>query len=301
MKRCLDEGLLQAYMDGELSPEQSNAAAAHLAACAACADALALVQSETAFFASALAPDESVGVPTEILRARLSAAVAQLESSPETTRGGARRSSFGGFLATLSGLFTFTPRGAAAFAGLLAVLTVATVLFVIQKTQRTTGDSQIAQTESAKPPTAIPSGVTPNQSNVGPRTGTMPEGTGAIMTKPVGYKPHSVNRKNMERRSLAQPSVKGEFLQGEKDYQTAIASLEKTIKMGGDAVLSPSVRVKYERNVAILDSAIGESRRVAAENPKDKDAVGFLMAAYQSKVELLTKVADQAQVATVGR
>jgi hypothetical protein len=29
--------------------------------------------------------------------------------------------------------------------------------------------------------------------------------------------------------------------------------------------------------------------------------VGFLMAAYQSKVELLTKVADQAQVAAVGR
>jgi hypothetical protein len=129
----------------------------------------------------------------------------------------------------------------------------------------------------------------------------MPEDTSATINTPVVGKPRSVNRKNMERRSLAQPRVKEEFLQGEKNYQTAIASLEKTIKMGGDAVLSPSVRVKYERNVAILDSAIGESRRVAAENPKDKDAVGFLMAAYQSKVELLTKVADQAQVATIGR
>ena len=61
------------------------------------------------------------------------------------------------------------------------------------------------------------------------------------------------------------------------------------------------VRVTYERDLALLDSAIKETRRVAAENPKDKDAVGFLMSAYQSKVELLTKVADQAQVAALGR
>jgi len=92
-----------------------------------------------------------------------------------------------------------------------------------------------------------------------------------------------------------------ELLPGEKDYQTAIASLEKTIKMGGDATLKPSVRVDYERNLAILDSAISQTRNVAARNPKDKDAVGFLMSAYQSKVELLTKVADQAQVAALGR
>ena len=92
-----------------------------------------------------------------------------------------------------------------------------------------------------------------------------------------------------------------ELLQGEKSYQTAIASLEKTIKMGGDSSLKPSLRVEYERNLAILDTAIAQTRQVAAQNPKDKDAVGFLMSAYQSKVELLTKVADQAQVAALGR
>ena len=91
------------------------------------------------------------------------------------------------------------------------------------------------------------------------------------------------------------------MLPGEKDYRQAIASLETTIKMGGDATLKPALRVQYERNIAILDSAIEQTRKVAAQNPKDKDAVGFLMSAYQSKVELLTKVADQAQVAALGR
>ena len=94
---------------------------------------------------------------------------------------------------------------------------------------------------------------------------------------------------------------KKELLPGEKDYKAAIASLEKTIKFGGDSSLRPAVRVQYERNIAILDSAIEQTRKVASKNPKDKDAVGFLMSAYQSKVELLTKVAEQAQVSALGR
>ncbi len=90
------------------------------------------------------------------------------------------------------------------------------------------------------------------------------------------------------------------FLPGEREYQTTIATLDKTIK-AGDAVLKPKVISNYERNVAVLDRAIEESRRVALRNPKDKEAVSFLMSAYQSKVELMTTVADNAQVATLDR
>jgi hypothetical protein len=56
-----------------------------------------------------------------------------------------------------------------------------------------------------------------------------------------------------------------------------------------------------ERNVAELDKAITASRRKAQRNPQDKDAKDFLFAAYQSKVELLTTVADQTQMAALGR
>jgi hypothetical protein len=90
-------------------------------------------------------------------------------------------------------------------------------------------------------------------------------------------------------------------LPGEKDYEQAIASLSRAISAGGDAVLKPQVRAEYERSVAVLDKAIEETRRVARRNPKDRDAVEYLMSSYQSKVELLTTVADQAQVAALGR
>jgi hypothetical protein len=297
----MDEGLLQAYMDGELSPEQESEAAAHMATCEACADALASAESETAFFAASFAPDESVNVPTEILRARVNAAVARLESSPESNLSNSRGWSFGGFLASLSGLFTFAPRGAVAFAGLLAILTVATILFMVQRSQRTTGSNQIARTESVTPITATPSEVIPNNKNIEQSVATPETGDLNTIIQKANYTPRSVKKNSVGRGRVAPLPLKEQSLPGEKDYQTAIASLEKTIKMGGDAVLRPAVRVEYERNLAILDSAIGETRRVAAGNPKDKDAVGFLMSAYQSKVELLTKVAEQAQVSALGR
>jgi hypothetical protein len=88
---------------------------------------------------------------------------------------------------------------------------------------------------------------------------------------------------------------------GEKNYREAIASLEKVVWAEGDSVLNQRARIEYERNIAVLDRAIEETRRVALRNPKDRDAVSFLMSAYQSKVELLTTVTDQAQVAAIGR
>src|SRR5947209_1435047 len=137
MKRCLDEGLLQAYLDGELSQERMSAAAAHVAACERCADALAAVESETAFFATAFAPDDTVGVPTEALRSRIGAAVAQLESTSNTNGVRSRGLNFGGLLASLSDLFNFTPQTAVAFASVLAVVALAAIFFAIHKSPNT--------------------------------------------------------------------------------------------------------------------------------------------------------------------
>ena len=305
MKKCLDEGLLQAYLDGELSQELTNETTAHVAACEACASALADAENESALFATAFAPDEQVNVPTAALRARLNEAVARLETSTE--RNGGRGWSLGGFLASLSGLFSFTSRGAAAFASVLAVVALALVFFVVKRSQQTPdqapNERQIAQDVQ-------PTGVQKNNGATGEVNETrttervtppkVANGPSARVVS-AGFKSSGVGGKRGVVKSDKSLSLKEELLPGEKQYQTAIASLEKTIKMGGDSVLRPPVRVQYERSVALLDSAIGETRRVAVANPKDKDAVGFLMSAYQSKVELLTKVADQAQVAALGR
>ena len=310
-KRCLDEGLLQAYIDGELSNERAAEAAAHIASCDACASALAGVESESAFFSAAFAPDESVSVPTELLRSRIGAAVAQLEDSHGLNQKRSDGWSFGGFLASLSGLFNVTPRTAAALASLLVLVAAGVIYFAFIKQSASTGGPQPSRQEIAsngvKPaPTSEVAPPTPSVDNPGDGSGAdaapNEKGNGKPFMVNAGFKPrHRVNR-NAEARPKSTPDAPKELVvPGEKDYQQAIASLEKTIKMGGDASLKPSLRVEYERNIAILDSAIAQTRQVASKNPKDKDAVGFLMSAYQSKVELLTKVADQAQVAALGR
>ena len=294
--RCLDETILQAYIDGELSHEQAAEAAAHLAACDACAAALAEAEGEASFFATAFAPDESVSVPTEVLRARIGAAVAQLESSTESNQKHSQGWSFGALFASLSGLFNFTPQSAAAFAGLLLAVALGIIYFSSQSSQQTpTRTNEGEQLASGnQPPTPV---VTPTAEVAVP--GSTPEKVKETVSQVANYKPRTSSRVGGKRRPAATP--KEEALPGEKEYQTAIASLEKTIKLGGEQSLRPTLRADYERNIALLDSAITQTRQVAARNPKDKDAVDFLMAAYQSKVELLTRVADQAQVAALGR
>lgn len=293
--RHLDEGIIQAYIDGELSREHAAAAAAHLAACEACSASLAEAEGESSFFAAAFAPDDSVSVPTAALRARLNVAVAQLEASAESSRQHSRRRGFGGFLASLPSLFTFTPRTAAAFATLLVAVAAGIIYVSSRRAQQTTSTQEVAR---ATPTPERPSAATPTTEDDEESKSAEPvEKAGGETTR--AQSKHRT--RNVRRPQPAPPTVKEEALPGEREYRTAIASLEKTIKLGGDESLRPALRADYERNLAVIDSAIEQTRQVAARNPKDKDAVSFLMSAYQSKVELLARVADQAQVAALGR
>lgn len=302
---CLDEGLLQAYMDGELSPESAAAAATHVARCEACADALASAASENDFLSAALGPDEAWSVPTEALRSRVNAAVARLGDAAEPAR--SPRWNLGALLAPLSGLFSFTPARAAAFASVVAVVAFAAVFLSVQK--RTTDErpgpagSQLAST-AATPETNLPGVVVvPPQTT---DTTNPPVVSGpAVVEKGVRVVNASAKRERAVTPRRAGSEVKREaapeLLPGEKGYVEAIASLSKTVELGGDAVLRPAARADYERNLAVVDQAIAETRRVARQNPRDPEAVSFLLSAYQSKVDLLSTVAEQAQVATLGR
>jgi anti-sigma factor RsiW len=299
--RHLEEGIIQAYIDGELSREHAAAAAAHLAACEACSAALAEAEGESSFFAAAFAPDESVSVPTAALRARLNAAVAQLDAAAESGRRHSQGRSFGGFLASLSGLFPFTPRAAAAFATLLVAVAAGIVYFSSQRSQQSpAGPQRSSEIANVNPAPAPKSNAVQTAPEVVPAASPSPVRAEKV-NQLAAYKPRASSRAAESKRQPQASAPKAVELPGEKEYQTAIASLEKSIKFGGEQSLRPTVRADYERNLALLDSAIQQTRQIAAQNPKDKDAVGFLMSAYQSKVELLSRVADQAQVAALGR
>jgi hypothetical protein len=89
MKDCLNDAMLQAWLDGELSAEDAAAAQSHVAACEACA-ASARVASQ----ALSLADDGwEAGLPATIPTARLRARLAETSAVPPglvAFRGGRR-------------------------------------------------------------------------------------------------------------------------------------------------------------------------------------------------------------------
>jgi hypothetical protein len=316
---CLDEGTLQAYLDGELAPELLNGAAMHLAACPSCAEAACAAEAELALFSTAYAPLLQASVPTEILRARLDNAIAELNSPQRRVAAmpapGRVRSFFASLVASLT---TFSPRQATAFASLLVAVALAVVFFALTRTpDNPTSPKEIAgNSQTATPANPVVRTVEqPTQSDqVAIKT---PDST-IIATNALANakRPPVLRGRRYEVASNAgtragNPIVKDEsalapvvtstsepVLADEKTYINSIASLSSAIEAQGSGGLTPTLRAEYERNLAVVNQAIVSSRVAARRNPQDTDAKEFLRSAYQNKVEFLSAVADQAQIAS---
>jgi hypothetical protein len=336
METCLDEGTLQAYLDGELSPDASNTAAAHIGACALCAAAALAAEQELALFSTAFAPAFSASVPTEKLRARLDEALAAMDAQPQFAPLPARprlRSYFDSLIASLT---TFTPRQATAFASFLVAVALAVVFALMQTPDSPDTPEDIASVKQTPAP-ASP-GVLPNASpNASPdvspdvRSGNSPArnnevavqapvevanasalpargGNRASVVKTgVSVSPRTAQARE-ERGGVGDaPEVAGAIpaattvepvLADEKTYLSSIASLASAIEAQKAEGMTPTLRAEYERNLAVVNQAIISSRVAVRRNPQDTDAKEFLRAAYQNKVELLSAVADQTQLAS---
>lgn len=335
METCLDEGTLQAYLDGELSPETAQGVAAHLDACAACATAAGVAEQEFAFFSTTFADALPASVPTEKLRARLDAAIAELNApqrafAPARMSAASRLRSF--FDALVASLTTFTPRQATAFASFLVAAALVVVFALMQTpddenapqqiarvttetpaaptaqtgsdSSRVDGGNVAAQSPDGKFDTAVPSRgvVSPKVTENGgatrnprPRSGRggAREAVDATANANIPDATVAANTTAATESVAAEP-----VLADEKTYLSSIASLTSAIEAQGQEGMTPTLRAEYERNLAVVNQAIVASRVAARRNPQDTDAKEFLRTAYQNKVELLSAIADQTQLAS---
>lgn len=279
MKQCLDEGTLQSYFDGELPIEMMESATVHLSSCAACAAMAREFEEEAALLTSALAAEFDAPVPTEQLRRRIDAAVADL-NVPIVVE---KRSLFG----SLTSLFNFAPQQALGYAGLIVVLAFAAVFGVMKmRSVQPTNQSTVAsnQTTPANNPTAThdPVSTTANNGSEIPKVKLPDEGV--RRPQPVVYKPAPAPR------VAAKGPAPVKLLPGERVYLQTIAKLDSTIK--AQKSMRPALQVEYERNLAVVDRAIAATRTAAKNDPNNPDAADFMFAAYQSKVDLLNTIAD---------
>lgn len=304
MRECVDEAVLQSYVDDELSPALATSVAAHVAACRACADALNEVAAENAIFARAFEAEMTLDVPTVRLRARIDAALDGMNSPAKNSESKHGRS-LSGWLASFATSFKASPQRALSFASLIVIIAFAAIFAAIQlrrpagsntPTDAVALNNPVPQTS----PTAI---TTPPATAVVTPTPT-PENGDTNSAPPNGSK----QKKHAKPILVPEPDqlrkddlASAKPLPGEANYLKAINSLTTEIAASGETGLKPSLRAEYERNLAVLDQAINSSQRTARRHPTDPDAAEFLYASYQSKLDLLTTVAEQVRPAIAAR
>lgn len=305
MNMCLDEGMLQAYMDGELASAQLEACAAHLATCATCAELAHEAEHESTLCATAFASVLSVPAPTARLRVRLEDALAAAQAPPQRiAESPATR--LRAWAAALTASFALRPRYIGAFASFLLAVAL-TVTLTMMRPKQPQSDGQIAGVQQVNAP-VVAGAQTDNKETKqaienrvgGEPTSSRVSGTGSRRSASPQFvkatdKPRVNGGRNADveaNKLAAQPAP---LLPDEKNYMTTIATLDAAIRAQGQEALPPSLRAEYERNLAVVDQAIIATRVATRRNPQDTDAKAFLRAAYQNKVDLLTTVADQTQ------
>ena len=282
MIRCLDEGKLQSYFDGELSIEMMESVTSHLASCVTCAAAARELEEESAFVMSALAAELESSVPTERLRERINEAV--LGDRLAIAQSREKASGLAGFF---SGLLNFGTQRTLGYASLAVVLAFAAIVGVV-KMRTTTAPTQVDKTNTQAG----------NKQQVGDNAVAQvsPEQVRNEIQKvetPVRETPRSFVPVRYNRPAPVSTSPKPaqvKLIPGERSYLQAIARLDSTIK--SNQKMRPGLQVEYERNLAVVDRAIAATRSAAKSNPNDPDAADFMFAAYQSKVDLLNTIAD---------
>ncbi|MDT4898585.1 MAG: hypothetical protein QOH25_3662 [Acidobacteriota bacterium] len=298
MRECIEEGIIQAYVDDELSLEMTDAVAMHISACANCARAAGAAAGETAQFASAFEAENALEIPTVRLRERLDAAIAEM-NRPAFIREPKRGASLGGWLATFAGLFKVSPQRAFGYASLVAVVAFAAIFAIVRWNRPATNDSSPSLVASSENPKATGGKVSPSPTPAEAGGQQSPDAPPDKDDKGTPSK-RRAPKKQPKPTLVPAPSelqqdelAKLKPLPGEQNYLKAIDTLTVEIKAGGDTALKPSLRAEYERNLAIVDQAIAATRRTARRNPSNPDASEFLYSSYQSKLDLLSAVAEQ--------
>jgi anti-sigma factor RsiW len=269
MNNCIEEGALQAWLDGELAADKAASVTTHLAVCPECAAAARTVEAESLFLAEALAPEFTATVPTERLRQRVDAAVAELHQSRTPVVTASRWNFFTEFFGSWRPL---------AYASFAAVILLAAIIGVVYfKNQPPTSIANVNKSPVNAPVVKpSPSEVVQSRENVNPVPSTSPVR--------IAYKP-----KPERRVRISEPDARSIEWQ-ERQYENAIAKLGDALKT--QPPMRPALQVEYEYNMAVIDSAIATSRDAAKKKPKDPLANQFMLAAYQSKVDFMNQIAD---------
>lgn len=298
---CFEIGTIQAFLDGETSPDVTAKVSGHIADCDRCASALALAEEESSVVFSALDREMDTLVPTQRLWNRINETIAEEKS----------RASLWQRLVSFAGAYLANPSFAFAAVALIVVGMFAAVWspringpvpsdeVAVSQPQRIAppaGEHVPVGPGDASAPTAAPDREERSVPTGSPirvqQTNLPPEKLRALVTNADlrSSEPRVRAETVADRRPVA-PAA--EYLPGEASYVKTIADLRQNVDGRKDTVLSPSSRVSFERDMAVVDDSIKKMRDVVRKDPKNQAAKQVLYSSYQDKIDLLNSVAQR--------
>ena len=301
---CFEIGTIQAFLDGETSPETTLRVTNHIAACDRCAMALAEAEDETSVVFTTLDREMNTLVPTQRLWSRINESI-EVEKS--------RAGLWNRFLSLVSAAIA-NPSLSAAFGVLVIVGLAAAVLTLNPGVSNLNQDRRVSDAISAPVPDTQPAppvvSIATTGSNDLIASGSETNANQApssTLVKETNYSPEKlgklvVNANYNVKRATIKPqnayftpdaSAALGYLPGEESYVKTIGELRQSVEGQKDSVLSPSSRVSYERDMAVVDDSIKKMRQVVKKNPRNQAAKQVLYSSYQDKIDLLNSVAQR--------
>jgi hypothetical protein len=284
---CLDIGTIQAFLDGELTPDVSMNVTNHIAGCDVCSFMLGEAEEESAFVFPVLEREMNTLVPTQRLWTRINDSITiERENTPFWKK------VLAGITAQLR-----NPSLAVA-AGVVIVFGVVAGVYSL-RTNSTVLSDRAAVVRPSVQPTSVASrpaiNVEPAASEpfVATRKAKTPENESRFTVIQADYKKPE---RNVRPSVTADPTAPDGYIPGEESYVKTIASLRQTVAGQKDMVMRPSQRISYERDLAVVDDSIKRMREEVRKDPKNEPAKKVLYASYQNKIDLLNSVAQKEEL-----
>jgi anti-sigma factor RsiW len=286
--KCYDIGIIQAFLDGELSSDLAAKVTNHIAACDACALALAEAEEESAVVFAALENEFNTLVPTQRLWNRINDSII-VEKQQVSFFG-----KIWAFLAANLGSPSF-----AVAATVLIVFGMFAAYWGLRTSQQISNVPAVAVNSPSVANLPQPV-VEPSQDKRFESKTTV--AAVAPRTSDTVAEVRKDNRRGYQVVNAIQPVTpkaavnNAGYLPGEESYMKTIASLSQSVSGQKDALMRPSERVSYERDMAVVNDSIKRMRDEVRKNPKNESAKQVLYSSYQNKIDLLNSVAQKEEL-----
>ncbi|NOT48698.1 MAG: hypothetical protein HOP17_13230 [Acidobacteria bacterium] len=296
-EKCFEIGAIQAFLDGETTPELSFAITEHSAKCDSCALLIAEAEEENAQVFAMLDRELNSLVPTQRLWSNITVALAE-ERNQASFWDKARGYVFA--------LFANPSLGVAA-----SVLVVAGLFAAVWslKSPVTNGPgSDVVAVNTAQPQVPQTGRTEKVNTTVSGGDPVSPTSNDPVRVRETNFSPRDLkNLVSNANHSAADQPVKPvhavvrepaaeQYLPGEESYIKTISNLKQNVDGRKDLILDPSSRMAYERDIAVVNDSIKRMKDVVRKNPKNQAAKQVLYSSYQNKIDLLNSVVEREEL-----